>query len=116
MPFQNLRASRQTELEPKFPTCVVCKWLGNTPRVALKHDLTVTDEDYQKAVQNWGLTGDATARRRTHRVARMGKRRQKPLTGRGLCEIVRLLAMWCQRPKWRGQDSSGIRFPRVTGT
>ena len=57
-PFQNMRASRQTELEQKFPTYVVCKWLGNTPHVALKHYLTVTDEDYQKAVQNWGLTGD----------------------------------------------------------
>ena len=34
------------------------KWLGNTSHVARKHDLTVTDEDYQKAVQNWGLTGD----------------------------------------------------------
>jgi len=54
--------------------------------------------------------------RRTHRVAPTNQKRQKPLTGRGLCEIVRLLAMWCQRPVWRGQDSSERRFPRETGT
>ena len=36
-PFQNLRSSRQTELEQAYPTYVVCKWLGNTPNVAHKH-------------------------------------------------------------------------------
>lgn len=35
-PFQNLRSSRQTELEQSFPTFVVCSWLGNTPKVAHK--------------------------------------------------------------------------------
>ena len=53
-PFQNLRSSRQTELEQEHPTYVVCEWLGNTPGVAFKHYLTVTDDDYQKAVQNGG--------------------------------------------------------------
>ena len=46
--------SRQTELEQDYPTYVVCKWLGNTPNVAHKHYLTVTDDHYQQAVQNWG--------------------------------------------------------------
>ena len=27
-PFQNLRLSRQTELEQIFPSYVVCKWMG----------------------------------------------------------------------------------------
>ena len=53
-PFQNLRSGRQTELAQEFPTYVGCKWLGNTPIVAHKHYLTVTDGNYQKAVQNWG--------------------------------------------------------------
>ena len=57
-PFQNLRSSRQTELEQDYPTYVVCRWLGNTPSVALKHYLTVTDDHHQKAGQNGGLTGD----------------------------------------------------------
>ena len=55
-PFQNLRSSRQTELERKFPTHVTCAWLGNTPRVAHKHYLTLTDEDFDAAVES--ETGD----------------------------------------------------------
>ena len=57
-PFQNLRSSRQTELEQVWATYVVCEWLGNTPAIANKHYLTVTDEHYAKAVQTGGLTGD----------------------------------------------------------
>jgi integrase len=50
-PFQNLRASRQTELERHFPTYQVCSWLGNTPDVAHKHYLTVTDSDFDSALK-----------------------------------------------------------------
>ncbi len=57
-PFQNLRSSRQTELEQVYPTYVVCKWQGNTPRVAHKHYLTVTEEHYKTAAENGGLAGD----------------------------------------------------------
>ena len=53
-PFQNCRSSRQTELEQEHPTFVVCAWLGNTPTVAHKHYLTVTDEHFQAAF----ATGD----------------------------------------------------------
>jgi len=56
--FQNLRSSRQTELEQQFPTFVVCSWLGNTPSIAHKHYLTVTDEHFATATQNGGLAGD----------------------------------------------------------
>lgn len=55
-PFQNLRSSRQTELEQNFPTHVVCSWLGNTPRIAHKHYLTVTDNDFDAAAATG--TGD----------------------------------------------------------
>ena len=48
-PFQNCRSSRQTELEQIFPTYVVCSWLGNSPSVAHKHYLTVTDEHFESA-------------------------------------------------------------------
>jgi hypothetical protein len=48
-PFQNCRSSRQTELEQTFPTYVVCSWLGNSPTVAHKHYLTVTDEHFESA-------------------------------------------------------------------
>ena len=35
--WQNLRASRETELLRRFDIKDVCNWLGNTPAVALKH-------------------------------------------------------------------------------
>ena len=57
-PFQNLRSSRQTELEQEHPTFVVCKWMGNTPSAAHKHYLTVCEDDFHKAVENGGLAGD----------------------------------------------------------
>ena len=50
--FHNLRASRETELAAEYPVHVVTAWLGNTPRIAMKHYLMVTEADFQKAVQN----------------------------------------------------------------
>lgn len=50
--FQNLRASRQTELNQQHPSHVVCDWLGNTEAVANEHYLHTTDADFQRALQN----------------------------------------------------------------
>jgi integrase len=47
--FQNLRSTRETELMEDFPAHVVCAWMGNTPKVAAKHYLQVTDEHFTKA-------------------------------------------------------------------
>jgi hypothetical protein len=53
-PFQNLRSSCQTDLEQDHATYVVCSWMGNSPRVASKHYLTVTEDHFRKAVENGG--------------------------------------------------------------
>jgi integrase len=54
--FQNLRASRETELMRTDPANVVYAWLGNSREVAEDHYLMVTDDDFDraagKAVQN----------------------------------------------------------------
>ena len=50
-PFQNLRSSRETELVEDFPIHVVTAWLGNSPEVAKKHYLQVTDEHFDRAVE-----------------------------------------------------------------
>jgi len=50
--FQNLRSSRETELMAVYPAHVVCAWLGNTPKVAMKHYLQVTEEDFRKASES----------------------------------------------------------------
>jgi len=49
--FHAMRASRETELAKEYPIHVVTSWLGNTPRIALKHYLQVTDADFEKAAE-----------------------------------------------------------------
>jgi len=50
--FQNLRSTRQTELMKDWPEYVVCKWLGNSRRIAREHYLQVTEEHFKQAAQN----------------------------------------------------------------
>jgi integrase len=47
--FHNLRASRETELAERFPIHVITDWLGNTPEIARKHYLQVTDDHFRQA-------------------------------------------------------------------
>ena len=47
--YQNLRATRQTELADTFPIHAVCQWLGNSRAVALEHYLQVTEEHWSRA-------------------------------------------------------------------
>jgi len=49
--FQNLRASRETELMQKHPIRVVTAWIGNTPKIALGHYLQTLDGDFEKATR-----------------------------------------------------------------
>ena len=50
--FNNLRSSCQTELEERFPSHVVCAWLGNSERIAREHYLQVTDAHFERAIQS----------------------------------------------------------------
>ena len=49
--FQNLRASRETELVETFPVHVVTGWLGNSPDIARKHYLQTHEEHFRRAVE-----------------------------------------------------------------
>ena len=60
--FHNLRASRETELAQAYPIHAVTAWLGNTPRVALKHYLMPTEADFQRAAGG----GDQAAQKAAH--------------------------------------------------
>jgi hypothetical protein len=48
-PFINLRSTRRTELQERFPDHVVNGWLGHSGAVAAKHYLQTTDEHWQRA-------------------------------------------------------------------
>ena len=48
-PFQNLRATRETELTETYPAHVVVSWIGHSEAVARKHYLQTTDLHFEKA-------------------------------------------------------------------
>jgi integrase len=50
--FQNLRATRATELADQFPTHVAAGWLGHSTTIADKHYRQTTAEHFAKALQN----------------------------------------------------------------
>ena len=54
--WQNLRATRATELERHFSSHVVTvtKWCGHTERIAKQHYWVTTDEDYDRAASHRG--------------------------------------------------------------
>ncbi len=72
--FQNLQASRETELAQDHAIHLVTAWLGNTPKVAMEHYLQVRDEDFAKAnggqAQAGSLSSAAPALRNTSETPR----------------------------------------------
>jgi integrase len=49
--WQNMRSTRETELiDEGYPIHTVCAWLGNSPKVALKHYLQVAKEHHLRAI------------------------------------------------------------------
>jgi len=59
--WQNLRASRETELSETHPLHVVCQWIGNTARIATAHYLQVTDRDFTRALATSGTESGTRA-------------------------------------------------------
>ena len=53
--FQNLRATRATELAAEFPSHVAAKWTGQSQQIAEKHYWRVTDADFEKAIEKCRL-------------------------------------------------------------
>jgi hypothetical protein len=68
--FQNLRASRETELVDRFPVQTVVNWLGNTPTVALKHYLMTPNDHFERAVRGGHESANETTQKTTQQVGR----------------------------------------------
>ncbi|MFO0806617.1 MAG: hypothetical protein U0791_26225 [Gemmataceae bacterium] len=49
--------SYETDLMQDHPIHAVTEWIGNTPRVALRHYLQVLESDFAKAVNGGAETG-----------------------------------------------------------
>ncbi|MGB7347313.1 MAG: tyrosine-type recombinase/integrase [Pirellulaceae bacterium] len=63
--FQNLRASRETELMARYPAKDVASWLGNSEPTAMKHYAMATDEAFQAASNPDGQTVTRPATKNT---------------------------------------------------
>ncbi len=72
-PFQNLRASRETELARNNPIYHVVSWLGNSIPTAAKHYLQVTDSDFERAAMG-NAESDALATQPEAEPVRMKSR------------------------------------------
>lgn len=66
--FQNLRSTRETELNERWPEYVVCAWIGNSKKVAREHYLQVTDDHFERAAQNPAQQMSAGHRIESHQV------------------------------------------------
>lgn len=57
--FVNCRSSRETELARQFPLPLVCRWIGNSVTIAMKHYDQQIDDDFDLAA---GVSGAKMAR------------------------------------------------------
>ncbi len=90
--FQNLRSSRETELVEDFPIHVVTEWIGNSPEIAKKHCLQITEEHFKRAAQNLVQYRRETARNRAKEKIRANI---KNAVSHDSCETLRNVANSC---------------------
>ena len=90
--FVNLRSTRRTELQDKFPDHVVNKWLGHSSKVAEKHYLQVTESHLQQAREFRSLATTA------HEVAGVGTETTKPSNLLGLESVRKLVLPYVMTP------------------
>ncbi len=73
--WHNLRSSRQTDLEQRFPSHVVCSWLGNSTTIARRHYLQVLDGDFDKATSHVATSEAAQTQARVQNRAQQAHAR-----------------------------------------
>lgn len=70
--FQNMRASRATELAGEYPSHVCAAWLGHTEAIADEFYRQVRDEDFQRAVGDSGAQAAHNAAQQGSELGGMG--------------------------------------------
>jgi integrase len=81
--FQNLRATRETELAEIYPLHVVCAWIGNSQAVARKHYLQVTEDHFRKATGAMVADGAAASEKLQIPLQQSGTKQCKPVQSKG---------------------------------
>jgi integrase len=99
--WQNLRASRATELADEFPSHVCAAWLGHTEKIADANYRMVTDEHFARAT-----TAEAhhEAHRKAHKhTPAMPRNDAQAETQNAVCSPLREVAQHCEAgngPYW----------------
>jgi integrase len=90
-PFQNMRATRATELADQFPSHVCAKWLGHSERIADEFYRSVTDDHYKRATRGTE-SGTVAAQNQAQRVPAAsggkGKKAAEPLENIGVAPVA----------------------------
>jgi len=111
--WQNLRATRQTELQQDWPEYVVCAWLGNSKVVAREHYLQVTDEHYKQAAQKAAHLAQKAAQ---YPAALSGTERNVTLTDDSENAVLPLVAAKCDSVHEAGMGGRGLEQSALTPT
>ncbi len=107
--FHNLRASRETELAAEFPLHVVTEWIGNSSMVALKHYLTVTDDDFARAAKGGAKSGALEVQKAAqHPPAATCTDSQNKTQALHDVEVMRTEATICEHMQTRLVPRSGL--------
>ena len=118
-PFNNLRASRETDLAREYPVHVLESWLGHSTKIASKHYLMVTDDDFNLATEGAKSGAQEAQNQAQHPAAPSGtlwrKATQLP-GGTTSCaserDCVRDGASSRHPPERSGRDSNVCQKPR----
>ncbi len=117
--WQNLRASRETELMREYDLATVCRWIGNSPAVAAKHYAMSADldADFQRAIG--AGKADAQAQQKAQQKAQQSASAQtsqqtpanpddvrNPLENNNPDTTCHVLANGVGVAKWALQDSN----------
>jgi integrase len=110
--FQNLRASRETELAAEYPLHVVCAWIGNSALIAQKHYLQVTDADFERATSGGkgGAESGAVAVQKAVQSAVDSDCQESPETHKALANkgLVQILSTVVNRLQQAGVPLVGL--------
>jgi len=100
MPFQNLRSSRETELNETYPWYTVCTWMGHSREVASERCLTVPAEHYARAAAGEAAPPGSAAQNPAqymHAGARKGSHDQGHEEGKtAFCGSIQGVAAPCE--------------------
>jgi hypothetical protein len=103
--FQNLRASRATELASEHPAHVAAAWLGHSTVVASKHYWQVTDADFDKAVRAQSEAAQNPAQQ-AHAESRGDSQAATPAHEKA--PVIRAFATLGETLQYRGMGDTGL--------